>query len=85
MYRLDATELLVAEVVALRAALKRLIVEEAVRRPDPGTWLAEGFERAAEDVAVGLGEDGDGERDAAIVEHAQEILREIYTVTLAIE
>jgi len=85
MYRLDATELLVAEVVALRAALKRLIVECAVERPDPGIWLAEGFERASDDVVTILEDDGDSDRNEAIVEHAQEILREIYTVTLAIE
>lgn len=85
MYRLDTTEMLVAEVVALRAALKRVILEAAMRQGDPNGYLADGFDRAAEDVEGAVEVTGDPARAAAIVDHAQEILREIYTVTLAIE
>ncbi len=85
MYRLDTTELLVAEVVALRAALKRLIVELAMERDDPNAYLAEAFALTADDVVVFASEQPDEDRAGAIAAHAQEILREIYTVTLAIE
>lgn len=85
MYRLDTSELLVAEVVALRAALKRLVVELAMDREDPNAYLSAAFEQAARDVGESVGAEPDEDRAEAIAAHAQEILREIYTVTLAIE
>ncbi len=85
MYRLDTTELLVAEVVALRAALKRLVVELAMEHDDPNGYLANAFALAADDVVDFAADQPDVDRAEAISAHAQEILREIYTVTLAIE
>ena len=85
MHRLDGTDLLVAEIVALRAALKQVLVDVAMRQADPGIYLEEAFERAAEDVSNLISETSDAVRAGAIAEHATEILREIYTVTLSIE